>query len=67
MVTRPLAGTPLIWRHLLGWHPAARVAARAADVLDHARAAHAEALARSAGAAALRPAAVRPAAPSPAA
>ncbi|MFE2130295.1 LysR family transcriptional regulator [Streptomyces amritsarensis] len=57
VVTRPLAGTPLVWRHLLGWHPAARVAARAADVLGHARAAHAEALARSAGASGLRAAA----------
>ncbi|MDX6761863.1 LysR family transcriptional regulator [Streptomyces sp. F8] len=54
VVTRPLAGTPLVWRHVLGWHPAARVAARAADVLGHARAAHAEALARSAGASGLR-------------
>ncbi|MFJ3926621.1 LysR family transcriptional regulator [Streptomyces sp. NPDC090022] len=50
LVTRPLAGAPLVWRHLLGWHPAARAAARAAAVLDHARAAHAEALARSAAA-----------------
>ncbi|OLZ66105.1 LysR family transcriptional regulator [Streptomyces amritsarensis] len=57
VVTRPLAGTPLVWRHVLGWHPAARVAARAADVLGHARAAHAEALARSAGASGLRAAA----------
>ncbi|MGW0390262.1 LysR family transcriptional regulator [Streptomyces sp. NPDC003042] len=52
MVTRPLAGSPLVWRHLLGWHPAARAAGHAAAVLEHARAAHAEALARSAGAAA---------------
>ncbi|MGW5851861.1 LysR family transcriptional regulator [Streptomyces sp. NPDC055254] len=49
LVTRPLAGTPLVWRHLLGWHPAAPAAARAADVLARARAAHAEAMARSAG------------------
>ncbi|MFJ3906462.1 LysR family transcriptional regulator [Streptomyces sp. NPDC090025] len=48
LVTRPLVGTPLIWRHLLGWHPEGRAAGRAADVLAHARAAHAEALARSA-------------------
>ncbi|WP_420079779.1 LysR family transcriptional regulator [Streptomyces sp. JL4002] len=47
VVTRPLAGTPLLWRHLLGWHPAARAAARAPDVLERARAAHAEALARA--------------------
>lgn len=50
LVTRPLAGTPLVWRHLLGWHPAGRAAGRAAEVLEHARAAHAGALARSAGA-----------------
>ncbi|MFI1646601.1 LysR substrate-binding domain-containing protein [Streptomyces avidinii] len=49
VVTRPLARTPLMWRHLLGWHPAARAAARAAEVLEHARAAHAQALAGSAG------------------
>ncbi|GAA3377413.1 LysR family transcriptional regulator [Streptomyces racemochromogenes] len=49
VVARPLAGSPLVWRHLLGWHPAAPAAARAPGVLAHARAAHAEALARSAG------------------
>ncbi|THA84906.1 LysR family transcriptional regulator [Streptomyces sp. A0592] len=54
VVTRPLAGTPLVWRHVLGWHPAARVAARAAEVLGHARAAHTEALARAAGGSGLR-------------
>ncbi|MEV7446395.1 LysR family transcriptional regulator [Streptomyces sp. NPDC091204] len=53
VVTRPLAGTPLVWRHLLGWHPAGRAAAGAADVLGLARAAHAEALGRAGG---LRPA-----------
>ncbi|MEV8590430.1 LysR family transcriptional regulator [Streptomyces sp. NPDC051180] len=49
IVTRPLAGAPLVWRHLLGWHPEARAAARAPAVLAHVRAAHTEALARSAG------------------
>ncbi|MET9323251.1 LysR family transcriptional regulator [Streptomyces sp. NPDC003038] len=49
VVTRPLAGTPLVWRHLLGWHPAGRAAGRAAGVLAHARAAHAGALARAGG------------------
>ncbi|MFJ5708563.1 LysR substrate-binding domain-containing protein [Streptomyces sp. NPDC093105] len=49
IVTRPLTGAPLLWRHLLGWHPEGRAAARSAAVLTHARAAHAEALARSAG------------------
>ncbi|WP_418955502.1 LysR family transcriptional regulator [Streptomyces tritici] len=48
LVTRPLAGTPLVWRHLLGWHPEGRAAVRAPAVLGHARAAHAGALARSA-------------------
>ncbi|WP_405449173.1 LysR family transcriptional regulator [Streptomyces erythrochromogenes] len=67
VVTRPLAGTPLVWRHVLGWHPAARVAARASDVLGHARAAHAEALARAGGGSGLRATPVRAAAPSPAA
>ncbi|GAA3085478.1 LysR family transcriptional regulator [Streptomyces roseofulvus] len=49
IVTRPLTGAPLLWRHLLGWHPEGRAAGRAAAVLSHARDAHAEALARSAG------------------
>lgn len=49
IVTRPLTGAPLLWRHLLGWHPEGRAAGRAATVLAHARDAHAEALARSAG------------------
>ncbi|MFE0335772.1 LysR family substrate-binding domain-containing protein, partial [Streptomyces sp. NPDC058955] len=49
IVTRPLTGAPLLWRHLLGWHPEGRAAGRAAAVLAHARDAHAEALARSAG------------------
>ncbi|MEU9706796.1 LysR family transcriptional regulator [Streptomyces sp. NPDC047981] len=48
IVIRPLAGTPLIWRHLLGWHPEGRAAGRAAAVLAHARDAHAEALTGSA-------------------
>ncbi|OII62657.1 LysR family transcriptional regulator [Streptomyces sp. CC53] len=47
LVTRPLAGTPLSWRHLLGWHPAGPAAAGAASVLAQARAAHAAAAAAS--------------------
>ncbi|WP_369213755.1 LysR family transcriptional regulator [Streptomyces flavofungini] len=47
LVTRPLAGTPLYWRHLLGWHPAAPAHDTAAAVFAQARAAHAEAAARS--------------------
>ncbi|MCB5168150.1 LysR family transcriptional regulator [Streptomyces bambusae] len=49
LVTRPLTGTPLTWRHLLGWHPDAPAAPRAPAVTAHARAAHTAALARSAG------------------
>ncbi|MEV4946971.1 LysR family transcriptional regulator [Streptomyces sp. NPDC053755] len=48
LVTRPLAGAPLVWRHLLGWHPDGRAAGRAPAVLRHTRDAHTEALARSA-------------------
>ncbi|WP_189105815.1 LysR family transcriptional regulator [Streptomyces camponoticapitis] len=47
LVTRPLAGTPLSWRHLLGWHPASRAADSVPAVFEQARAAHAEAAARS--------------------
>ncbi|MGW7557850.1 LysR family transcriptional regulator, partial [Streptomyces rimosus] len=47
MVTRPLAGTPLTWRHLVGWHPATPAANSAAEVVAQARAAHADAAARS--------------------
>ncbi|MGW1775529.1 LysR family transcriptional regulator [Streptomyces sp. NPDC002104] len=50
LVTRPLAGNPLVWRHLLGWHPAAQPAARTAAVLRRARDAHTQALARSSAA-----------------
>jgi DNA-binding transcriptional LysR family regulator len=48
MVTRPLAGAPLSWRHLIGWHPGAPAVGAAPAVVGHARAAHAEAAARSA-------------------
>ncbi|MFE1442628.1 LysR substrate-binding domain-containing protein [Streptomyces sp. NPDC058739] len=47
ITTRPLAGTPLNWRHLLGWHPATQQPDRAATVLAQARGAHAGAAARS--------------------
>ncbi|MFH8612026.1 LysR substrate-binding domain-containing protein [Streptomyces sp. NPDC018029] len=47
LVTRPLSGAPLYWRHLLGWHPAAPAHDTAAAVFALARAAHAEAAARS--------------------
>lgn len=47
LVTRPLAGAPLSWRHLLGHHPGSPAAGAAAAVLDHARAAYREAAGRS--------------------
>ncbi|MEV6109846.1 LysR family transcriptional regulator [Streptomyces sp. NPDC051940] len=47
LVTVPIAGTPLSWRHLLGWHPDAPAAGTAPAVLMHARAAHAEATRRN--------------------
>ncbi|MEU3254764.1 LysR family transcriptional regulator [Streptomyces sp. NPDC006997] len=40
ITVRPLAGTPLTWRHLLGWHPATQHPDTAAQVLAQARAAH---------------------------
>jgi DNA-binding transcriptional LysR family regulator len=49
ITTRPLAGTPLVWRHLLGWHPAAQRPDLAATVLAQARGAHANAAACSGG------------------
>jgi DNA-binding transcriptional LysR family regulator len=49
MAVRPLAGHPLSWRHLIGWHPRATAAASAAPVVAQARAAHAEAVARNPG------------------
>ncbi|MGN0119739.1 MAG: LysR family transcriptional regulator [Streptomyces albidoflavus] len=47
LVTRPLAGAPLSWRHLLGHHPGSPAAGAAAAVLGHARAAYREAAHRS--------------------
>ncbi|MGK5628922.1 LysR family transcriptional regulator [Streptomyces sp. URMC 123] len=47
VVTRPIAGAPLSWRHLIGWHPEAPAARGAAAVVELARAAHAEAVRRS--------------------
>ncbi|OSC70911.1 hypothetical protein B5181_08250 [Streptomyces sp. 4F] len=41
IVTRPLTGTPLAWRHLLGWHTVTGRADTAATVLAQARMAHA--------------------------
>ncbi|MBD0839086.1 LysR family transcriptional regulator [Streptomyces sp. TRM68416] len=47
LAVRPLAGTPLTWRHLLGWHAATQQPDTAATVLAQARIAHAGAAARS--------------------
>ncbi|AIR96444.1 LysR family transcriptional regulator [Streptomyces glaucescens] len=47
IVTRPLSGTPLAWRHLLGWHAGTPDADTAATVLAQARAAHTRVAARS--------------------
>ncbi|MET7270260.1 LysR family transcriptional regulator [Streptomyces flaveolus] len=41
IVTRPLTGTPLAWRHLLGWHAGTQRQDTAATVLAQARIAHA--------------------------
>lgn len=47
IVTRPLAGTPLTWRHLLGWQGAAQPDPVVDLVLAQARAAHADARERA--------------------
>lgn len=47
LVTRPLAGTPLRWRLLLGWHPEALAAHFAGTVLAHATAAYLDSVARN--------------------
>lgn len=47
VVTVPIAGAPLRWRHLLGWHPESPAAGYAEKVHDYATAAYADAVARS--------------------
>ncbi|MFI8435521.1 LysR substrate-binding domain-containing protein [Streptomyces sp. NPDC079020] len=48
LVTRPIAGSPLSWRHLLGWHPRSPAADAAAGAVSGlARSAYAEAVSRS--------------------
>lgn len=47
LVTRPLAGAPLRWRLLLGWHPEAPAARLADRVLEHAAAAYLDSLSRN--------------------
>ncbi|GAB3959377.1 LysR family transcriptional regulator [Streptomyces sparsus] len=48
LVTRPLADSPLTWRHLVGWHPDEPAADAAPAVVAHTRAAHNDAAARNA-------------------
>ncbi|MFG2595172.1 LysR family transcriptional regulator [Streptomyces sp. NPDC048462] len=48
VVTRPITGSPLSWRHLLGWHPRSAAASAAASAVSgHTRASYAEAVERS--------------------
>ncbi|MFC4586408.1 LysR family transcriptional regulator [Sphaerisporangium corydalis] len=47
LVMVPIAGTPLRWRHLLGWHSDSVAARAAPSVADHAREAYADAIGRS--------------------
>lgn len=46
LVSVPIAGAPLRWRHLLGWHPASPAARYADEVAAHAVAAYQDAVAR---------------------
>lgn len=48
VVTLPVTGAPLSWRHLLGWHPRSAAASAAAGAVSgHTRAAYAQAVERS--------------------
>lgn len=47
LVTRPLAGAPLRWRLLLGWHPDTLAARFADEVLGHAVGAYEDVVARN--------------------
>lgn len=47
IVTRPLAGAPLRWRHLLGWHPDGPAATAAPAIAQVARGAYARAARRN--------------------
>lgn len=46
LVTVPIAGTPLHWRHLIGWHPEAQAAQHADEIIGYATAAYHDAVAR---------------------
>ncbi|MGW4426477.1 LysR substrate-binding domain-containing protein [Streptosporangium sp. NPDC004631] len=43
----PLVGAPLRWRQLLGWHPEGPCSGAATTIVEHAKAAHADAIRRS--------------------
>lgn len=43
----PIAGAPLRWRQLIGWHPDSPAARTAPAIAMHAKAAHTEAVQRS--------------------
>ncbi|WP_214105122.1 LysR family transcriptional regulator [Acrocarpospora catenulata] len=47
LVALPIAGAPLRWGHLLGWHPETPAAETAAAVVGHAKAAHLDAVRHS--------------------
>ena len=47
LVTRPLAGAPLRWRLLLGWHPEAPAARIVGPVMRHAVGAYTDSVARN--------------------
>jgi DNA-binding transcriptional LysR family regulator len=49
IVTRPLAGSPLSWRHVFGWHPGGPTAQAARIVADWAREGYTDAVRRNAG------------------
>jgi DNA-binding transcriptional LysR family regulator len=46
LVTVPIAGTPLHWRHLVGWHPEAPAAKHADEIIGYATDAYDDAVAR---------------------
>lgn len=46
LVTVPIAGTPLRWRHLLGWHPGAPAAQHADEMVTYAIDAYQSAIGR---------------------
>jgi DNA-binding transcriptional LysR family regulator len=47
LTAAPIAGAPLRWRHLLGWHPAATSDAHAQQLVGYARASHADVVERN--------------------